>query len=615
MEWRGNLRPTKTRSGPPALPAKQRRSMYSEGSNVDMDWGMVGLPSLAGLQLLDQPDPDVFLEGVCCQEAQCPLHKGSVSSCCHEDEVFSEGFPPPVPRKKLVRAMSMPEGCTPPTAPQRPPRPPVSGLNKQLTDLQCFDNPLYMLSPLEGAISPERSEAQTAATANPLLSSDPSSDTTPLSQLSFDTPDEQVLPYLSSEAAGVIIAQRHLLFLRKAADALESDLLMLGEAGGLSYSPEDFQLCDGYEPRQIGDDVYIELHCNKFPNKVLGARVYNPDNHSAHSVPQSPHVNLRQVLINFSPSRTQEAAAQPDCTPPMRPLGGSNEFVDSQLVSPINNSPTIIELLERGHAVSVERDFPQATLGDFFQGRCAKQTSDPALYAKQLCLLLLQVATGLQPLCSNGAMYTELRPSDVFLVWPSRAPAASDRAESRMDIERDAGEDNVRAAVQTHWERIGAPRVVLNNTPYRASSKHHTVASTNTQIGGLILQGLSSVKRGSLPKSTSDPYTERLLDLAGWLQDESAALPLSRTKTILQALLWGPRAELFTFHIGSATSTVNSWLTISRSLLVLKMAERGLLQAGPPMDWEACLRLRYFASCDAEELSSASECLALLRKL
>jgi hypothetical protein len=81
--------------------------------------------------------------------------------------------------------------------------------------------------------------------------------------------------------------------------------------------------------------------------------------------------------------------------------------------------------------------------------------------------------------------------------------------------------DKERAAVQTHWERIGAPRVVLNNTPYRASSKHHTVSSTNAQIGGLILQGLSSVKRGSLPKSTSDPYTERLLDLAGWLQDES----------------------------------------------------------------------------------------------
>ena len=268
--------------------------------------------------------------------------------------------------------------------------------------------------------------------------------------------------------------------------------------------------------------------------------------------------------------------------------------------------------------MSVERDLPQATLEDFFKVRCDKQTSDPALYGKQMCLLLLQVATGLQKQqCSHGdgVMYTKLRPSDVFLVWPSRAPAASDRAERRMDKER--------AAVQTHWERLGAPRVVLTNTPYRSTSNHHTVSSTNAQLGGLILRGLypgeslysPPVTRGSLPKFTSNPYTERLLDLAGWLQNESSALPLSHTKTILQALLWGPWAQLFTFHIGSDTSTFNSWLTISRSLLVLKMAERGLLQAGPSLDWEACLCLRYFASCDAEELSHASECLALLRKI
>ena len=130
-----------------------------------------------------------------------------------------------------------------------------------------------MLTPLEGVVSPEHREEQTAAAVNPLLSCDTSSATTPLSQLSFDTPDEQVLPYLSSDAAGVSIAQRHLLFLRSAADALEADLLMAGEAGGVSCTPEDFQLCDGYEPREIGDDVYFKLHWNKFPNKVLGARV------------------------------------------------------------------------------------------------------------------------------------------------------------------------------------------------------------------------------------------------------------------------------------------------------------------------------------------------------
>ena len=155
----------------------------------------------------------------------------------------------------------------------------MSGLNKHL-HLQCFDNPLYMLTPLEDAISPEHKEAPTAGTLNPLLSCDTSSDTTPLSQLSFDTSDEQVMPYLSSEAAGVSIAQRHLLFLRSAADALEADLLMPGAAGGVSCTPEDFQLLDGGEPRQIGDDVYYKLHCNRFPNKVLGARVSSYCNHS-----------------------------------------------------------------------------------------------------------------------------------------------------------------------------------------------------------------------------------------------------------------------------------------------------------------------------------------------
>ncbi|CAL8308845.1 unnamed protein product [Lota lota] len=626
MESGGNLPP---QPGPPALPVKQRRSLYSEGSSMDMDCEDGELLSPAGLQQQNQPYTDVFSEPVHCQEAQCPIHHGSVSSCCHQEDVFSECFPPPVPHKKLVRAMSLPEGYNPPTVPRRPPRPPVLGLNKHLANLQCFDNPLYML-PLERAISLEHREEPTAVSEKPLLSSN-TSDTTPFSQLSFDTPDEQLLPYLLSDAAGVTIAQRHLLFLRSAAHTLEANLLMPGEAGGVSFTPDNFQLCDGYKPRHIGDDVYFKLHCNKFPNKVLGARVYKPDNQSytTHSIPQTPHVNLQEVLIHFSPSSTQEAApalrgtqaSQPDCTPSRRPLGSSSESVDSQHVSPKNNSSTIIELLERGHAVSVERDLPQATLEDFIQCRCAQQTSDPTLYAKQLCILLLQVVTGLQQLCSNGVIYVELRASNVFLVWPSRAPTASDRAERRMDKEQDAGENNVKEAVQMHWGKQGAPRVVLSNTPYRALSKHYTMSSTNAQIGGLILHSLnlgesfSFVTRCSFPKSTSDPYTERLLDLAGWLQDKSSALQLSDTKTILQALLWGPRAQLFTFNIGSDMATVDSWLTIRRSLLVLKMAERGLLQDGPPLDWEACLCLRYFASCDGEGLSSASERLGLLHKL
>ncbi|CAL8253891.1 unnamed protein product [Merluccius merluccius] len=608
MESGANLSRTERQPGPPALPVKQRRSFYSDSSGVDLDWEGGALLSPVDPRHQNQPYADVFSEPAHCHAAQCPIHRGDGSSCCSEDAVFFSECnpPPPVPRKKLVRTMSLPEGCDPPPPPPgprraRPPRPrPPSHHHHHHHHAApgCMDNPLYMLTPpppLEGAISPE---------------------------LSFDSPDEELLPYLLCGAVGVsrCVAQRQLLFLRSAARSVMegADLLLpppppgeeaVGGGGAAPYAPEDFQLCDGCEPRRIGDHVYYELRCARFPNKVLGARVYKSDNHFYTPQPP-PHVNLQQVLVHFSPSGTAEAP--PDRRPSRRPLGGGSESAESQLVPPHSNSVTVTGLLERGHCVSVERDLPRATLEDLIRCRCAVPTSDPGLYAKQLCLVLLQVVTGLQQLCSNRVMYKKLRPCDVFLVWPSRAPTESDRAESGLK-EQDGGGggdegSSDKAAVQMNWEKLGAPRVVLANPPYRAPSKNHIMASTNAQIGGLIQHGLDpgeslpSVTQCSFLKSNGDPYTERLLDLAGWLQDESAGLQLSDTKTILQAILWGPRAQLFTFMSG-----MDGWLTAKRTLLVLKMAERGVLQDGPPMDWEDCLCLQYFASCGGEDLRSVSE--------
>ena len=44
---------------------------------MDMDCAEGGLPSPVGPLQQNQPDLDVFLEAVHCQEAQCPLHQGS----------------------------------------------------------------------------------------------------------------------------------------------------------------------------------------------------------------------------------------------------------------------------------------------------------------------------------------------------------------------------------------------------------------------------------------------------------------------------------------------------------------------------------------------------------
>lgn len=299
--------------------------------------------------------------------------------------------------------------------------------------------------------------------------------------------------------------------------------------------------------------------------------------------------------------------------------------------------------------MSVERDLPQATLEDFIQCRRRankqqqQQTPDTALYAKRLCVLLLQVVTGLQQqqLCSNSpVMSIELRPSSVFLVWPqSRAPSGDVIEDKEQDSNNTVKEAD---AVQVNWERLGAPRVVLDTSPPPSSGTLSESAFSgttgNTQLGRLIQhgldppegeKGLTSVPRCSFLKSTSDPYTETLRGLAAWLlgDDEgiSTEQQLSDTKAILQAILWCP-PQLFNTgpqsHVAATAAspgTVDAWLSIRRTLLVLKMAERGLLlpllgggaSAAPP-DWEERLCLQYFASCDGESVRSASE---RLRKL
>lgn len=100
------------------------------------------------------------------------------------------------------------------------------------------------------------------------------------SQLSFDTPDEH-LPFLFSsfEDQRVVfegIQHRHLLFLRSMAQFIDAGILLQEETGERdvsSYLPQDFLLCEGSEPKQIGDTVYYSLRSPKLPGRLLGLRV------------------------------------------------------------------------------------------------------------------------------------------------------------------------------------------------------------------------------------------------------------------------------------------------------------------------------------------------------
>lgn len=100
----------------------------------------------------------------------------------------------------------------------------------------------------------------------------------PLSQLDFDTPDEQ-LPYFFSNFynQGDIsqgIQHRHLLFLRSMEQRMEAGVLLMRVSGeGVAFQPQDFLLCENYQPKQIAGSLYYSLHSPKFPGRIIAAKV------------------------------------------------------------------------------------------------------------------------------------------------------------------------------------------------------------------------------------------------------------------------------------------------------------------------------------------------------
>lgn len=79
--------------------------------------------------------------------------------------------------------------------------------------------------------------------------------------------------------------------------SVEAEVLLQGEASerdASSYQPQDFLLCKGGEPQQIGDAVYYRLHSPKLPGRVLGLKV------PVHSLQYSLCVRPRTIALGIS---------------------------------------------------------------------------------------------------------------------------------------------------------------------------------------------------------------------------------------------------------------------------------------------------------------------------
>ncbi|XP_047443463.1 inactive tyrosine-protein kinase PEAK1 [Mugil cephalus] len=587
---------------PPALPVKQHRRSSADSDCVTL--------SPAGLQHQNNAFNEVFSEPTDCHAAQCPIHQRYDQSR-HQMRFFSDGTPPPVPKKRLARTLSLPGSNAPSFSP-------LSPLSPQQTYPQNFANPLYMMGLMPDACLHEEVEESKPARGSPVPSLS-------FSQLSFDTPDEH-LPYLfSSFVDQMVVSQgiqhRHLLFLRTMAQSVEARSLLQGESTEKdvgSYQAQDFLLCQGGKPKQIGDMIYYSVRSPKFPGRVLGLRIHK---RAAETSPapveyQPPHVNVQNVIACFQPSSilgnnapTASSTSQSDCSPAEPPGGSSAECATDPASTSV---PTVQSFLQRGHAVSIERDLPHATLEDFVRESRPLQSAERLDYDRQVCFVLLQILMGSQHLYKNRVSAAELRPQDILLVWPSREtetgedtmkraePRSSKTGTQKEEMEWEKTEDKGRT--QTLWRTRGSPHVVL----VPSSSAPPPLASIKLQIAALIQFCLkpqqSSQSQDSVPYLSS--YRRGLLHVSSVLPSERGP-QVADMVVMLQVLLWGPRVPLFNPR-GSTTTTVHNWLTIKRALLVMKLAERALIQDQSALDWEDCMCLQYLSFTDSETVISVT---------
>lgn len=233
--------------------------------------------------------------------------------------------------------------------------------------------------------------------------------------------------------------------------------------------------------------------------------------------------------------------------------------------------------------MSVERDQPHLTLEEFVEKSSCVQTASSVDYHRQLCVLLLQILMGLQHLYATNGCAAELRPAEIMLVWPPSDEGGRGGEQGLNSTHRN-GSHSLR--------RRGSPRVVLAPD----SSSHcgpQPLSYIKSQIGALIQYCLHH------QESLTSTYQHGLLQLASALQTESSGLQMADAVAALQVLLWGPRQSLLDHRL-PMTSTVQNWLSTKRALLVLKMAERALVQDQSPLDWEDSLCLKYLSSTDSE---------------
>ncbi|NXO03764.1 PRAG1 kinase, partial [Rhinopomastus cyanomelas] len=508
-------------------------------------------------------------------------------------------LPPPLPKKQLQRAESLPE--------QGPPHRPRAGsiVSSSLSPhLQREKGASSALPPrdrpswdLKKPLTKSHSLGEPAPRGSPPEAPSPSP-----AELTFGVADGELGQLLESPSGvcGVVLGCQAAALARLSAHIQEELMgpeerhqLLEAELAGQSWAAlsvlERQPCCESREAW-----YYRVGFAFRHSRLVLAAKVPKPSCTSPG--PRSPpgvHCSLQRLIGRFTSRLPQELV-----------LPGSPSGEDPE-------QPTARPVLQ----VSLCAEVPYQTLAAFVQGSRRWHRGSPGHYERLACLLLLQLCMGLEHLRGQHTGHGDLCPENLLLVQcPPRQGQQGQEASPGLPLPRllissfSQAEDRRRPHSRSHeqdWpaEAAAAPALVADELGVAVL----IYQLLHVDVSLEQLAGLRSSGRPELPALSI--YSWGLGRLAALLlhRDPCQRVSVEQARSVLQVLLWGPRQELFA-RSRKSLALLRSWLQAKRALLLLRFAESAAGGPGSPglEEWLCC---QYFGEATEHALCHVTQLL------
>lgn len=320
----------------------------------------------------------------------------------------------------------------------------------------------------------------------------------------------------------------------------------------------------------------------------------------------------------------------------------NGKLVESAVAGNMNTSGRL-----RSRVVVITREVPFQTVADFVREGAARHTNNPELYERQVCVLLLQLCSGLEHMKPYHVTHCDLRMENLLLVHCQPGnPWNLDLLEPNNNSSSSSSSGSTTASAAASAATCPA-RLIISNFSQAKQKSSLIVTDPGTlrdqsrlapeiitatqyrkcdefQTGILIYEMLHrpnpfeetpELKEQEYTWADLPPlpvrslYSQGLQQLARLLLtvNPSERIRMSEARACLQCLLWGPREDLFqalgcssTGPMSGATvsqreATLQNWLDLKRTLMMIKFAERSLDTACSVSleDWLCCQYLAF----------------------